>query len=270
MKSIDAAGQNIRFLDELAAGTTVIHRIDPLVKLLTATLFVIIVASFPKYAVLPMLPLVFYPVVLIVLGNLPVGYLLKRVAAVAPFAVLVGILNPVFDRTPLLQLGMWRVPGGWVSFCSIVLRFGLTVLAALLVIATTGFPDLGAALTRLRLPRVLVQQILFLYRYLFVLLEETGRTVRAYNLRSARRPGIAFRAWGSLLGQLILRTYDRADRIYRAMLCRGYQGELRRPQRSGTGFGDWAFLTGWTLLFLLARWYNIPQLLGNLFWAVGR
>jgi cobalt/nickel transport system permease protein len=214
--------------------------------------------------------LVFYPVVLIILANLPAGYLLKRVAAVAPFAVLVGILNPVFDRTPLMQLGMWPVPGGWVSFCSIVLRFCLTVLAALLVIATTRFPDIGAALARLRLPRVLVQQILFLYRYLFVLLEETGRTVRAYSLRSANRPKIAFRAWGSLLGQLILRTYDRADRIYRAMLCRGYHGEIRRLQRGGTGPGDWAFLTGWTLLFVLARCYDIPQLLGNLFWAVGR
>jgi cobalt/nickel transport system permease protein len=148
MKSIDAAGQNIRFLDELAAGTTVIHRIDPVIKLLTAILFVIIVASFPKYAVWSMLPLVFYPVVLIILANLPAGYLLKRVAAVAPFAVLVGILNPVFDRTPLMQLGIWSVPGGWVSFCSIVLRFCLTVLAALLVIATTAFPDIGAALAR--------------------------------------------------------------------------------------------------------------------------
>lgn len=268
MNRIEAAGQNLKYLDELALRPSAIGRLNPTVKLVTTLVFIIVVASFPRYAVSGLIPLIFYPVVLLALGELPVGYLLRRVAWAAPFALFVGLFNPLLDREPLIRLGGLALAGGWVSLASIMLKFTLTVLAGLILIATTGINQIGAALRAVGLPRVWVGQLLFLYRYLFVLLEEALRTLRAYTLRSGERRGVLSNAWGSLMGQLLLRTVDRAQRIYQAMLCRGYNGELPSGAPARCGVSEACFLGGWSGFFLIVRLINLPQWIGNFWWGL--
>lgn len=271
MKGIEGASYNLRYLDELALQPTPLRGLDPTVKLVTTVVFIIVVASFPRYALLPLLPLTFYPTVLMAWGELPVGYLVKRMLWAAPFVLFVAAFNPLLDRTPLLRWGSVVISGGWVSFGVVMLKFALTVLAALILIATTGMNQIGAALRRIGLPRELVGQLLFLYRYLFVLLEEATRMYRAYYLRASGRQGVRFPAWGSLAGQLLLRTFDRAQRIYQAMLCRGYHGEICQmagPTGPERRFSNGIFLGGWTGFFLLARAVNLPQLLDAWWWRV--
>jgi cobalt/nickel transport system permease protein len=264
MINLQARWLNLRQLDELAAQDTVIHRLHPCAKLLTTAVFLIVVASFSKYEVLGLLPFFLYPITLLSLADLPYAVLLKRVLLAIPFVFFVGIFNPLFDQTPFLQIGPLLISGGWISFISILLRFILAVTAALLLIATTGMDGIGAALLRLKVPRVFVVQLLFMYRYLYVLLEEVSRTLLAHSLRSFRDSGLRFRVWGSLLGQLLLRTIDRAQRIYQAMLCRGFDGEIRLLRHQPFALGDLAYLSGWVFFFLVARSYNIPQWLGTL------
>jgi cobalt/nickel transport system permease protein len=123
---------------------------------------------------------------------------------------------------------------GLIRFVSIVVRSWLSVQMAILLTATTRFPDLIHALRHLRLPQPLVSTISFLYRYLFVLTDETVRLLRAREARSARPAGgggggsVAWRARvaGNMAGQLFLRSYERSDRVYNAMLARGYAGQL--------------------------------------------
>lgn len=268
MKNIEAAGLNLRYLEELALQPTPIGRLNPTVKLLTTVTFSLVVASFSHYALVELLPLVFYPVVLIILGELPVGYLMKRVLWAAPFAFFIGIGNLFLDRTPLLNAGGMVITGGLLSFATIMVKFVFTVLAALILIATTGINQIGVALYRMRLPRIWVGQLLFLYRDLFVLLEEVTRVTRAYTLRSGGNRGVGPGAWGSLLGQLLLRTYDRAQRIHQAMLCRGYQGRLPVGHRLPLRITDGLFLLGWIGFFLLVRLVNLPQMLGGFWWKV--
>jgi cobalt/nickel transport system permease protein len=106
---------------------------------------------------------------------------------------------------------------------------------AILLVATTQFPDLIHALEHLRFPRSLTTIIAFLYRYLFILTDEVYRLLRARQARSAGLPGLkrggklTWRAKvaGSMAGQLFLRSYERSDRIYHAMLSRGYAGHIR-------------------------------------------
>ncbi|MBE0617670.1 MAG: cobalt ECF transporter T component CbiQ, partial [Proteobacteria bacterium] len=184
MASIDASFFDVGRLDRLARQDTPVHRLDPRIKLLTTLLFLVSVVSFGKYEISALLPFFLYPVALASAGRIPFGYLSKRLLTVAPFAVLVGIFNPFLDRGTLLHLGELEVSGGWVSFFSIQVRFCLTVGTALVLIAVTSFQGLCAALQRLGVPQVLTVQLLFLYRYLFVLGEEAVRLVRARALRS--------------------------------------------------------------------------------------
>ena len=96
------------------------------------------------------------------------------------------------------------------------------------------------------------------------------RTLRAYSLRAPQQKGVHRSAWGSLAGQLILRTFDRGQRIYEAMCLRGFTGEYNTGGFKEIRVGDLAYLAGWVLFFAVARIYNIPMLLGSLITGVIR
>ncbi len=254
---------DIGYMDTLAADSTPLHRLDPRAKLLTTALFIVAVVSFGKYEVSALLPFLLYPVYLAAQGRLPVGYLLKKVLLVSPFAVVVGIFNPFLDSGVLLRVGDFGVSGGWVSFASILLRFFLTVSAALLLLALTGMNSICEALLRLGVPRTFVVQLLFLNRYLFSLTAEAESMSRARALRSAGRGCMGFGVFIQILGHLLLKTLDRAERVYRAMLCRGFDGHIRVARFSNIGRPELLFCGAWTALFLVFRFVNLPVALGQ-------
>lgn len=264
MASPGASALDIRYLDIISSQDTVIRRLDPRAKLLTTVAYIVAVASFDSYTVTRLVPFVIYPIVLLALGDVPVAYLLRKVLLAAPFALFVAIFNPLFDREVFLHLGPVPVSGGWVSFLSITLRFTLTVASALLLVSTTGFSGVCLALEKLGAPKAFVVQLLFIYRYLFVLGDEATRLARARSLRSFEGRGMGIPAFSSLAGQLLLRTLDRAHRIHLAMLCRGFDGEVRQTRSLQFSRGDLVYTVGWSALFALFRVYDIPQLVGRL------
>jgi len=264
MSKMESYWLDLRQLDEMASNQTVIHSIHPCAKLLTTIIFLTVVASFSKYEVSGLFPMFFYPMLLIMLGELPLGPILHRVLLALPFVLFIAIFNPFLDQTPVVQIGPILISGGWISFFSIFLRFLLAVTAALILVGTTGIDAIGMALLQLQVPRVFVVQLLFMYRYLYVLFEEFIRTIRAHSLRSFQGEGIRPRVWGSLLGQLLLRTIDRAQRIYGAMLCRGFDGEIRLLGRKKIVGRDIVYFVGWSVFFIVVRFVNIPQWLGTL------
>ena len=263
MAKIESSFLDIKTLDTLSYQDTLIHRLDPRIKLLTTLIFVGCVVSFNKYDVSGLAPFVMYPVVLITLGNLPPVYLLKKILLAAPFAFFIGIFNPFLDRGVMIHLGPIGVSGGWVSFASIMIRFVLTVSAALALIACTGLNSVCMAMEKLGSPRSFAVQLLFLYRYIFVLTDEAARMVRARSLRAFGGKGMELTVYANMIGQLLLRTLDRAQRIHLAMLCRGFDGEIRvvRPLKL-KGF-DVGFFLGWLIFFALMRMYNVPQWMGR-------
>jgi cobalt/nickel transport system permease protein len=251
-------------LDRLARADTPVHRVDPRAKVVVTAVFVVCVVSFGKYEVLALLPFVIYPVVIAAEGDLPYGFLGRILLAVAPFALLMGAFNPWFDRTVAVQIGDFTVSGGWISYASILLRFLLTVSAALVLTATTSFNGVCLALGRLHVPDVFVTQLLLLYRYLFVLGEEAQRMGQARRLRSVGRRGMGLRIYGQMLGQLLLRTFARAQRIYVAMKCRGFDGQVRIARELRFRTADVFFVAGWSAVFVALRLVNVPLLLGRI------
>ncbi|MCX7044494.1 MAG: cobalt ECF transporter T component CbiQ [Candidatus Sumerlaeota bacterium] len=263
MSNLFAALVDFGRMDALAAQDTPVHRLDPRAKVIVTLLFIFCVASFHKYAILALLPFVIFPVALMAAGAVPAGYLFKKLLLVAPLALLIGVFNPIFDREAFTRLGPVAISGGWVSFCSIAIRFILCLSAALILIATTGVYSIALALERLWVPRALVIQMLFLYRYIFALLEEFARIHRAWSLRAPGASRIAINVFASLTGQLLLRTLDRAQRIHWAMLGRGFDGRFHLSKPLKSRWTDWAYGLGWTAFFVLARLWNLPQLIGE-------
>lgn len=231
-----------------------LHRLDPRVKVVVSVLFILSNALLPDGAWAA------FGLAWIVLlwGNrlsgLGVDFTFRRSFIALPFALAAvsAVFSPFGEPLAHWRLGpLVLVPTdyGLVKFGSILLRSWLSVQVAILLVATTRFPDMVHAFEHLRVPAVLTTIISFLYRYLFVLTDEVLRLLRARQSRSAavsgHRPGrsVAWRArvTGSMAGQLFLRSYERSDRIYNAMLARGYAGQLRTLHPHSMHTGDWAF-----------------------------
>lgn len=254
---------DIGYMDTLASGDSSLHLLDPRAKLITTLLFIVAVVSFGKYAVLEFIPFFIYPMYLILAGGLSARFLLKKVLLILPFAILIGIFNPIIDREIIGNIGTISISAGWVSFFSILMRFILTVTAALTLIALTGFNSVCEALLKLRVPKPFVVQLLFSYRYLFVLTDEAQRMDRARSLRSFHSGAMKYKIFISIVGHLLLRTLDRAERIYRSMCCRGFDGHFRMAKSIKSGWKEFVFVVTWLILFIVFRVYNIPMKLGG-------
>ncbi len=255
-------------MDELAGMDTPVHRLDARVKTLVTLVFIVIVMSFPRYAISSLTPLLLYPVAMISIGRVPMRYLARKLLIAAPFAVIIGIFNPMLDREPVMAIGPVMISGGWISFGSIIFRFVLTVGSALALVACTGMNNLCAALDRLGVPRVFVVQLMFLYRYLFAVADQAIRMKRSVEIRSLGR-SLRLPAYGPVIGHLLLRSIDRAERVYRAMVARGFDGQVRVKGAFAFRLPDAAFATGCILFFVSARMWNLADGLGRLFASGG-
>jgi len=264
MLTFDKEYFNLGYLDTLSYKDTFIHRRDPRIKVIVTFAFILSVVSFPKYEVSGLAPLFLFPVLLFSLGDIPVRFIMKKVVMVSPFALFVGIFNPFLDTRTLYTVYGFAVSGGWVSFLSIVIKFILTVSAGLLLIATTSFPGVCYALQRLKVPDIFISQLLFLYRYLFVLLDETMKIVRARDMRSFGKRGQGIRVFSHIIGVLFIRTVEKSERIYQAMLSRGYEGQIGMIKKYTISAEDIIFALSMLATFYLFRRYNVTVLLGNL------
>jgi cobalt/nickel transport system permease protein len=255
---------NLGYLDMLSYKDTFIHRLDPRTKLSATVFFIIMVVSFPKYELSGLFPFLLFPVLLFSLADIPVKFIMKKVLLVSSFAFFIGIFNPLLDRQPMYILFGMTVSGGWVSFFSVMLKFLLTITSALLLIATTSFPGICRALARFGVPDIFVSQLLFLYRYIFVLVEEAMKVVRARDMRSCGTRGKDLTVFTGIIGTLFLRTVERAERIYQAMLSRGFSGALQTTKPYGFTVADALFLAITCLVLYLLRVNDVAGGLGRL------
>ncbi|MDD2923395.1 MAG: cobalt ECF transporter T component CbiQ [Anaerolineales bacterium] len=216
-----------------------IHRLDPRVKALTTVFFIVSNALLPDGAWSVFALAWIFLIAANLLSNLGILYTFKRSIIALPFALIAVTVLFSMPGKPIanFQIAMWNfivTDAGLLRFASILIRSWLSVQMAILLVAVTRFPDLIHALEHLRVPSIITTIIAFLYRYLFVLTDEVLRLLKARESRSAAMAGhksgggILWRARvaGNMTGQLFLRSYERSDRIYHAMISRGYAGHL--------------------------------------------
>jgi len=259
---------HIHFLDPFRAGDSPVHRLDPRVKFILAVAFIFTAALIPAGAWPVYLLLLSLVLSVEILSGLGIGYVLKRSTLALPFVLAAFPLiftlpgEPLFSFT-LGSLSLTISQPGVERFLSIALKSWISVQAAILLASTTSFPDLLVAMRSVGIPSLLISIFGLMWRYLFVLADEALRLLRARQARSgqAGRPGLkpgGSLAWrgrvaGGMAGSLFLRAFERSDRIYTAMLARGYDGEVRAAPLPRLRPADWvvlAFMLGLYALLL--------------------
>ncbi|MCE5193916.1 MAG: cobalt ECF transporter T component CbiQ [Nitrospiraceae bacterium] len=255
---------NLGHLDALSYQDTFVHRLDPRAKIITIIFFIFTVISFPKYEISGLIPLIFFPVTFFMFGDIPVLFIMKKVLIVSPFVILVGIFNPILDKREMYQIFGISLSAGWVSFFSIILKFFLAITSALLLIATTSFPRVCYGLRKLGVPQIFISQMLFLYRYMFVLADETMKIIRGREMRTFEKNKINIKAFAQMISIIFIRTLERAERIYKAMLARGFNGEINIERKYKFNSYDMLFIVFSVLSIYLARRYDLPDIIGRL------
>lgn len=194
--------------------------------LVVTVVYLVSVLSVPVSRPQTLVWLAVYPVVLAEMSGEGFLRVFLQSLWVLPIVLLIALFNPVFDTAPAFTVAGVVVSRGWVSFVSILLRGLLSMQAVLLLVRTSGFYDMCAALRRIGCPRILVTQLLLTYRYMSVLVEEALWMHRAREARGFGRKSYPLSMWGRMVGQLLIRSSERASRIYRAMLVRGFDGTV--------------------------------------------
>lgn len=242
-------------MERTAQGQSPLHLLDARAKLLVTVVFLVTMLSVPLYRLSEILLYFVFPILSASMGGVGYAAIFRRSLFVLPFVTLIGLFNIFYDREPFFFIGRVAITGGWVSFLSIVLRGLLSVQALLVLIAGTGYYNLCRSMQQLGVPSLFTAQLLFVYRYLYVLIEESLALSRARDARSFGRKSYPLTVWGTLIGQLLLRTFDRADRIGRAMYARGFTGRIpscsfrRRTWESR----DTVYLVLWSAALILMR-----------------
>lgn len=231
---------------------SLVHELDPRIKVLITIAFIVSNALLPDGAWIAFGLAWLFVLIANALSKLGPGFTFRRSFIALPFAmaavtVLFSIPGKPVGSFHFLMWDLTVTDAGLLRFVSIVIRSWLSVQMAILLVAVTEFPKIIHGLTHLRVPAVITMIISFLYRYLFVLTDEVMRLLRARQARSAAAAGtrsggsLRWRAKiaGHMAGQLFLRSYERSDRIYNAMLARGYKGELQTIHPHEFRRSDW-------------------------------
>jgi cobalt/nickel transport system permease protein len=181
---------------------------------------------------------------------------------ILPLVLFVGIFNPFFDRQVVAQIALspgFKVTGGMISMVTLMLKGFYSILSAYILIATTSIEQICYALRLLHIPKIIVIVILLIYRYFGLMGNEADRITTAYMLRAPRQKGINYRAWGTLVGQWLLRSMDRAEDVYESMLLRGFTGDFKMKKHR-TAAADILYPAIWGLIFLVIRFFLIKFL----------
>ena len=222
----------VDFVDRFSRGTSFVHRLDARLKLVLALLFVGLVIATPEmvglvlaeswaswffYAVEAWMVVAVYS-----FAGLPWRYLALRLLALLPFLMFVAAGIPLthgFDT-------------GWHLAAQLLARSLISLTVMITLVATTPFSRLLGALQRLRVPQMLISILAFMYRYIFVLSDELAKMRRA-KLSRTFYPSVWWdiRSMAHFVGILFVRAFERAERVYAAMLARGWRGGV--PTKDG-------------------------------------
>ena len=252
-------------IENQAGEDNFLNNIHALAKLFVTVLYVCMVTSFPKYNVTGLVEMIIYPLIIFNLGDIKFGNCIKRIRLILPLICIIGIFNPFFDRNVLLTMGGVKITGGEISMVTLMIKGILTVIAIYILIITTTIDRVCMALRKIHIPEIIVMIIQLIYRYINVLLKETKRIVEAYSLRAPGQKGINFKAWGSLPGQLLLRSIDRATDVHNSMSLRGYNLNNVRIRNYKLSSRDYVWMIVWTLVIIAFRVYPVFEIVGGLF-----
>lgn len=266
MSNINGAIRDIHILDEMSGQDTWLTRIHPLAKLIITFLYIAVLVSFSKYNLTGILSMSLYLIFMLHAGEISVKMILRQLKVIMLLLLFVGIANPFVDRSIVGYLGNMPVRSGMISFITLYLKGIFALTASYILIASTRMENICYALRLIKVPKLMVTVILLIYRYIILLLKEVERISLAYSLRAPKQKGIQYKAWGSLVGLLLLRSMNRSEMVYESMLLRGFNGEfkIKGVPNNVSGKKSIFFAIAVCLGILVLRVVPVFELVGNI------
>jgi len=237
------------FIDKYSRTGSYLSRLDPRIKVVSLLTFVVCLVSTDPTACRAFIVYGLILAVLIALSRIPIPELLKRMLVAVPFILMTALFIPFMKGGTVAHvflLGPLTITisqEGLILFWNVLAKASLALLCAILMTATTGFPELLKALEKLRCPQVVIMILSFMYRYIFVVLDEFMMMRQARDSRSVGGGRwFHFKALTGMVGVLFIRSYERAEAVYLAMCSRGFNGRIRTIQDFRLAAKDAAFL----------------------------
>ncbi len=244
--------------EPFAAGNSILHRLDPRFRVFFASLYSIVIAVSRDFHILT--GAIVISSLLVILAQLPAREILKRLLAVNAFILLLWLILPVtFHGAVAFKLGPLPVYSAGITMAAqITLKSNAIVMALIALIATMNFSILGYALNWLRMPDKIVHLLLMTYRYVFLIEQEYQRLIRAARIRGFQ-PGTnlhTYKTYANVVGMLLVRSSLRAERVYKAMLCRGFRRKFYCLHEFETGRREWVFAIIMSCIIMLLIYFE--------------
>jgi cobalt/nickel transport system permease protein len=244
------------FLDEYSDLESPLHRLDPRAKLVGFVALIIICVSTPPNLYMAFAAYFGLEIVLVLISRLPWRHVLKRMLIVLPFILVVAMFLPFFNKGGgSYNLGPLTLSAhGLLVLWNVAAKSTVSVLAVILLSSTTPFPELLKGMEKLKVPHLMTTIMSFMYRYIFVLMDELQRMRRARDSRGWSGKWLwQAKVVGHMIAALFLRSYERGERVYAAMLARGYDGGVRTIYLYDFGVMEWGFVALAALFPLAVR-----------------
>jgi cobalt/nickel transport system permease protein len=214
--------------EKLSKGTSIIHKLDPRIKLTVIIFFSIVVAI--NDHIFSLSAALLFSALLILVAKLRIKEVLSRLLVVNSFIFILWLMLPItFSGEKIFSLGSVGISREGIDYAFLItIKSNSIILAGIALLSTTSIYKMIHALHHLYLPDKLTQLFFFTYRYLHTIYSEFISLNNALKIRGFKPKSNfhTYKTYAYLVGMLLVRSYDRSNRVYNAMLCRGFKGKF--------------------------------------------
>ena len=248
------------YIDKYSEIDSYVHNLDPRVKCISGVFFILAAiftkpASFLSFALYALLI-----AILIYLSKIPINFILKKSLAIIPFVLMIAIFIPFFKEGKVAgaySFGTFKLTvtySGLSIFWNVLIKAYLSILCVITLMASTKFTDLLKALEKLKVPNIFIMIISFMYRYIFVIIDELMKMNQAREARSINTSKwFHVKTLANMLGVLFIRSYERAEVIYIAMCSRGFTGTINTLDTFQIKKRDFFFISALVGILILIK-----------------
>ena len=239
---------------------------NALAKSAALFVFVVCVVSFGKYDAFCLVIYFAFPLFFGAMCKISQGEILRKALPAIFVAFIAGVANVFIEQKTAFKVFSFCVSFGVLSLFTLLLKAYLCVAMAVIFAKTTPVNEIAGTLAKLKIPCIVVMQIMLTIRYLNCVCSEASRMAKAYALRSPMHPKIKFEHYPAMLANLFMRTLARANSVYNAMQCRNFDIRCYRQAPQNFAINDAVFFAGFACMCLLFRFFNIPLFIERIFY----
>lgn len=249
--------------ESFSEGNTFIHRLDPRIRLLAAFLFSVIISVSGGF--FPLFLSLIISITLLTFARLPIKKVLLRLLFANFFIFLIWLFIPFkLKGVPLLSLGPLIISKEGLLYCLLLtIKSNAIIIVLITLTATMPVFTMGRAMSSLGAPTKIVNLFIFSYRYIHAILLEYKRLKEAMEIRGfqPKTNMHTYRAYAYLVGMLIIKSHDRAERVHSAMICRGFQGRFFDLTEFSIKRTDFIFFTTFIICLMAITFIQWPILI---------